>query len=54
MKDSERSEPSAKAKTTTWTEHWKAKGKAFGIEAKPGESDGDYCRRVQAFAKDRP
>lgn len=38
-------------KSRSWADHWKARGKAFGIDPKPGESDGDYCRRVQAFAK---
>jgi hypothetical protein len=41
------------AAATTWAEHWKAQGKAFGIEAKQGESTGDYCRRAQAFAKEK-
>lgn len=40
-------------KAATWTEYWKAQGKASGIEPKQGESTGDYCRRVQAFAKAR-
>ncbi len=40
-------------KASTWTEYWTAKGRAFGIETKQGESTGDYCRRVQAFAKAR-
>ena len=40
-------------KSRSWSEHWKAQGKAFGIDPKPGESDGDYCRRVQAFAKSK-
>jgi len=35
----------------SWAEHWKAQGKAFGINPNPGESEGDYCRRVQEFAK---
>jgi len=41
------------AKALTWAEHWKAQGKAFGIEAKQGEASGDDCRRVQEFAKSR-
>jgi hypothetical protein len=44
---------SAKKEPTTWAEHWKAKGKALGINAKAGETEGDYCRRVMVFAKDR-
>lgn len=39
------------ATAKTWTDYWTSKGKAFGIEAKAGESKGDYCRRIQAFAK---
>jgi hypothetical protein len=37
-----------------WAEFWKAKGKALGMISNHGESEGDYCRRVQAFAKTRP
>lgn len=35
----------------TWAEHWKAKGKALGIESKPGESTRAYCDRVIAACK---
>lgn len=30
----------------SWAQHWTAQGKALGIKANPGESEGDYCRRV--------
>lgn len=45
----DKSEP---AKAQTWAEHWKAEGKAFGIEPLQGEKAGDYCRRIQAWAKE--
>lgn len=35
----------------TWAQHWTAQGKALGIEAHPGESEGDYCRRIIATVK---
>ena len=35
----------------SWAEHWKAKGKALGMNPHPGESEGAYCRRVQDHAK---
>jgi hypothetical protein len=37
----------------SWAENWLAQGKALGIQAKHGESEGDYCRRVQEFSKAR-
>ena len=30
-----------------WVNHWKAKGKALGMEARPGESERQYCDRVR-------
>lgn len=44
---------SASKPTITWTQHWTSQGKALGIEAHPGESNGDYCRRVQQLVKAR-
>jgi hypothetical protein len=35
----------------SWAEHWTAQGKAFGINAKPGETTGDYCKRVISLIK---
>ena len=35
----------------SWAEHWTAQGKAFGINAKAGESTGDYCKRVISLIK---
>lgn len=39
------------SKPATWSEVWKAKGKALGINPNPGETNSDYCRRVHQFAK---
>lgn len=36
---------------TSWAQHWKAQGKALGMEAYPGEAEGDYCRRVARRVK---
>lgn len=38
-------------KRSSWVQHWTSQGKAFGIDSKPGETEGDYCRRVIAYVK---
>ncbi len=35
----------------SWAQFWKAQGEALGINPLPGESEGDYCRRVQRISK---
>lgn len=37
----------------TFVQHWTAKAKTVGIEAKPGEQPGDFAKRVQQFFKER-
>lgn len=47
----DKSAPVTVGKPQTWKEHWNAKGKAFGMNPNPGESDVEYCKRVIARAK---
>jgi hypothetical protein len=37
----------------TWAEFWTAKGKALGINARKGETEGDYCRRIIGVERER-
>jgi len=41
-------------KPLKWADFWKTKGKALGINPVPGETEGDYCRRIMQFEKVRP
>jgi hypothetical protein len=40
-------------KPLKWADFWKAKGKALGINPLPGETEGDYCRRIMRTEKER-
>ena len=35
----------------SWLQHWTAKGKALGMEARPGETPRQYCDRVRERCK---
>lgn len=43
----------ATTKPKTWAQFWKAQGAAFGIKPIQGETEGEYCRRVQSIAKEK-